>query len=212
MCQFVSWIKHNEKVYFLDDLKLNTKEGRELLKQCKDDDIIGHGAIRAYYPELRKLGTNVECDDFSSPDEFPSEVVEAIKKGIFTEFGECVDILTKPAWDKHKKVSGAAFAEYDKVHAAAYAKYKKVRDAAWAEYIKAHDAARAEFEKVRVANHAEYEKVRCAAYAEYDKVRVAAHAEYKKVSDAACAEYNKKHREYFWSLARNKNNRVEAWK
>ena len=190
MCQFVSWIKHGNNVFFLDDLKLNTKEGRELLKQCKDDDIRGHGAIRAYYPELRKLGTNVECDDFSSPDEFPSEVVEAIKKGIFTEFGVCEDILTEPAYAKYGKVRDAAFAEYD-----------KVRNAAWAEY-----------EKVRVAARAKYEKVRDVAYAKYEKVRDVAYAEFKKVRDAAWAEYNKKCREYSWSLARNKNNRVEAWK
>jgi hypothetical protein len=194
MCQFVSWIEYEKKVYFLDDLKLNTKEGRELLKQCKDNDIRGHGAIRAYYPELGKLGTDVECEDFSSPDKFPSEVVEAIKKGIFTEFGKCLAILTEPA-----------YAECGKVDDAAYVEYEKVDDAAWAEYMKVRNAAYAEYD-------AEYMKVRNAAYAEYDKVRGAACAEYDKVRNAACAEYEKKHREYFWSLARNKNNRVEAWK
>ena len=32
MCHFISWIEFNGSVYFLDDNKLNTKEGRQLLK------------------------------------------------------------------------------------------------------------------------------------------------------------------------------------
>ena len=46
MCSFISWIEYQDEVYFLDDDKLATKEGKALLKRIGTRDIKGQGAIR----------------------------------------------------------------------------------------------------------------------------------------------------------------------
>ena len=131
MCQFVSWIELEGEVFFLDDTKLNTKEGRELLKPEYAADILGHGAIRHYYPELKHYGVDKECSNFSTPDNFPDEVVEAIKKGLFEGFDICPDILTPSASAEYDKIRKPAWAEYDKIRKSASAEYDKIRKPAF---------------------------------------------------------------------------------
>ena len=53
MCEFVSWIEYDGEEYFLTNADLETKAGRQLLKSDVRDDLCGHGAIMAYYPELK---------------------------------------------------------------------------------------------------------------------------------------------------------------
>ena len=134
MCHFISWIDLNKKIYFLDDLKLNTKDGRKLLGVEYRDDILGHGAIRHYYPELKSKGKDYECDDFSSPDNFPIEIVEAVKKGLFRGFSVAPSILTKPARAEYEKIEKPARAEYQAIEKSALAEYGKIKKSAWAEY------------------------------------------------------------------------------
>ena len=91
MCDFVSWIEYEGKNYFLTNKHLEDKEGQELIRFLGpefDEDIKGHGAIRAYYnggkqqfKEGLKWGTEKENSDLSSPANFPPEIVESIKKG-----------------------------------------------------------------------------------------------------------------------------------
>ena len=71
MCHFISYIEYQDKVYFLDDIKLQTKEGQELLKLDYKDDLLGHGAIRHYYPELKNIKTN---QSISIEEEEPEEL------------------------------------------------------------------------------------------------------------------------------------------
>ena len=149
MCQFISWIELEGEVFFLDDNKLNTKEGRELLKPDFVADILGHGAIRHYYPELKHYGVDKECSNFSTPDNFPDEVVEAIKKGLFEGFDICPDILTPSAWAEYDKIEKSASAEYDKIEKLAWAEYERIRKPAWAEYDKIRKSASAEYDKIR---------------------------------------------------------------
>ena len=49
MCEFISWVEKDEKVFFLTDKEVFSSYGKEKLKGCKDNDFIGHGAIRKYY-------------------------------------------------------------------------------------------------------------------------------------------------------------------
>lgn len=54
MCDFISWIdvvdKNGEKhCLFLTDQDIFSSYGRKTLKGTMDNDILGHGAIRAYY-------------------------------------------------------------------------------------------------------------------------------------------------------------------
>jgi hypothetical protein len=183
----MSWIEYQGKIYFLDDNKLNTKEGRELLQYLGDrkyEDIPGHGAILHYYPELKHKGKDKECTDFSTPDNFPSKIVEAIKKGLFVNFGACPQILTASALDLFlRPETGKIYAELEK----ARAKGKKTL---------------AELKKTL----AELKK----ACAELKK----ADAEWEKASDEwynTRSEWEKADKSYFWQLARIKKNRIKLW-
>ena len=45
MCEFVSWVEHEDKLYYLTANLLNTKEGRALKKHLGaqyHEDITGH--------------------------------------------------------------------------------------------------------------------------------------------------------------------------
>ena len=94
MCEFVSWVEHEDKLYYLTANLLNTKEGRALKKflaalPCVHgtqyyEDIKGHGAIERYFGIS---GKHYECTDFSSPKNFPAEIVKALKAGAFRGIG-----------------------------------------------------------------------------------------------------------------------------
>ena len=100
MCEFISWkeVKTAEgtEIFFLtyDDI-YNTKRGKELRDYTKNDgDLIGHGAIDYFY-DLKGRGANKECTDFSTPKNFPDQIVEAIKRGKFYLLGAPVGLLLK---------------------------------------------------------------------------------------------------------------------
>jgi hypothetical protein len=86
MCEFISWkeIKTptGTEILFLtrDDI-FNTSRGAELRQHTTPEDFVGHGAIAFYYQIAANKGINRECTDFSTPDNFPPEIVAAIKAG-----------------------------------------------------------------------------------------------------------------------------------
>ena len=136
MCHFVSWIELNGKEYFLTNAELETKEGNKLLKSDVKDDLCGHGAILAYYPELKDKGFHKECENFSSQTNFPGAIAKALKNGLMSRIGINKDMLTAPALAEYTKVEAKALAEYTKVEAKALAEYQKVEAKALAEYQK----------------------------------------------------------------------------
>ena len=93
MCEFISWKEvttadgKDVEILFLtyDDI-YNSKRGRKLQKFTTPDDFIGHGAIDFFY-DLNGKGIDKECTDFSSPNNFPPIIVDAIKKGKFYLLG-----------------------------------------------------------------------------------------------------------------------------
>jgi hypothetical protein len=151
MCNFISWIEYDNKNYFLTSKDLETKEGRKLLQKDVRDDICGHGAIRAYYSELKNLGINKECEDFSSPKNFPNDIIRAIKTGQFEDIGICLDILNDKGKKEYDKIKAIARAEYDKIEAIARAEYDKIEAPAWAEYDKIKAIAWAEYDKIKAS-------------------------------------------------------------
>ena len=159
MCEFISWVEKDGVVLYLTSRDLKSSRGKALRDRI-GPDICGHGAIREFYDLAPGQGTERECTDFSTPDNFPAQIVEDIKSGAFRGIGVSHDLLTPEAR-----------AEYNKVRNAALAEYNKVCNAAWAEFDKVCNAAWAEFDKVRNAAWAEYNKVCNAAWAECDKVR-----------------------------------------
>jgi len=201
MCEFASWKEYKGKVYFLKDSDLSTKEGNELLKPNVIADLCGHGAIESYYPELNGKGENKECINFSSPKNFPKEIVQAIKAGKMTRFGITKELLTQQAYAEYEKIKQQTQAEYEKIEQPAYAEYLKIKQQAYAEY-----------EKIEQPAWAEYEKIKQQAYAEYEKIKQQTQAEYKKIKQQAWVEYKKIKQQAFWKLFKNPKNRIKAWK
>ena len=222
MCEFVSWIEKDGKNYFLTSADLASKRGIELREHCgDDDDLVGHGALRWFYGGFEG-GVQRECTDFSTPLNFPAEIVEAIKAGKFRGMGCPVGLLNDAAWAECVKIVDPARAERDKIVNAAWAEFDKIVDPARAEFDKVVDPARAEYDKVRYAARAEFDKIVNAARAErdkivdparaeFDKIVDPARAEYDKVRYAARAEYNKIVDKTFWDLFMIIENRNPAW-
>ena len=143
MCEFVSWIElkkplvtdNDDLVLFLTTDHLKDKKGRKTAKR-RGNDINGHGAIREYYDLPPGAGADKECTDFSTPDNFPAQIVDAIKDGKMRGFGLDHGLLTPAALAEYDKVRQSALAEYRKVERPALAEYKKVEQPALAEHIK----------------------------------------------------------------------------
>ena len=199
MCEFISWIEYENKNYFLTDKDLESKEGKSLIKFLGNnfqEDIKGHGAIRTYFnggnQELGKKlqwGEDKENTDLSSPDNFPPEIVLAIKEGRMSRIGMSLDLLNDKGKDKYKKITDPALAEYKKIKDQALAEYNKITDPALAEYNKITDPA----------------------WAEYNKIKDPALAEYNKIKDQAWAEYNKIKYQAFWKIFSQKKYRNPLW-
>ena len=136
MCEFISWKCFKGENYFLTNADLDTKEGKKLLKPDVIADLCGHGAIEAYYPELKGKGENKECTDFSTPDNFPADIVKAIKQGKLSRIGICLSVLNNLGIAEYNKIKQSALAEYNKIQQSALAEYKKIQQSAWAEYKK----------------------------------------------------------------------------
>jgi len=197
MCEFISWIEVDRDgerhVFYLTQRELASKRGRKLRKRI-GDDINGHGAIREYYELGVSVGRNLECDDFSTPSNFPGEIVQDLKDGAFRGFGVGMELLTQPAWDEYEKIRQPALDEYEKIEQPAWDEYEKIRQAALDEYEKIEQPALDEYEKIEQPAWDEYEKIRQPAWDEYWD-------EYKKIRQPA-----------FWDLFAKPENRAEQWK
>ena len=142
MCNFISTIKSGNEHFYLtkNDLKgKKFKEFKEYNKSFWQEEICGHGAINFFYPDV--TGEHWECEDFSSQKNFPSCVVEDIKKGNFRGIGICIDILNNEGKKKYKKIKQSAWEEYNKVEQPALAEYNKIKQSASTEYKKITQSA-----------------------------------------------------------------------
>jgi hypothetical protein len=111
---------------------------KERPKYSDKSEIIGHGAIKAYYGLKDDSGAQKECEDFISPSNFPSEIVKAIKSGKmnYSLPKNHKNLLNDRGNKKYYKVVNPAKAEYYKVVNPAKAEYDKVVNPAKAEYDK----------------------------------------------------------------------------
>jgi hypothetical protein len=159
MCEFVSWIEYNKRVYFLDDNNIQDRL-EEYKKYNKDwrEDIKGHGAITWFYPELVGKGKDKECAS-THPKDYPKEIVEAIKEGRLTLIGHNINLLST----KGKK-------EYEKIEQTAWEEYEKIKQPAWEEYHKIEQTALEEYRKIKQTAWEEYEKIIQTALEEYRKI------------------------------------------
>lgn len=112
MCEFISWIETDKKVYFLTGEQINNTPIGEALKKWSqniEDDMKGHGAIRFYYNF--EGGTERECTNFSTPDNFPDVIVKALKNGDFKGFEFPRGLLSAPLDADYKAKCDALFAD-----------------------------------------------------------------------------------------------------
>jgi hypothetical protein len=74
MCEFISWITtKDESVLFVTDADLKKLESR------KDNDPLGHGAIRFLYCLNSIAGKEGECQDFWIPENYPEEIASILR-------------------------------------------------------------------------------------------------------------------------------------
>ena len=78
MCDFISYIEKNGEILYLTDKEVFSKFGKEHLKGCLHNDILGHGAIRKFYNI--QGGRDVEVKDFWNLDKLPKEIAAKIKE------------------------------------------------------------------------------------------------------------------------------------
>src|SRR4030042_5084025 len=132
MCEFLSWVElPNGKLRYLTAKNLATKKGRELREYVgNSEDLTGHGAIRKYWGLdnyiIHHVGKNHECADFSTPDNFPSELAEAIKSGEFRGLGLPLRMLVQEAQEEYDRVYQPARKEYIRVYQEAKEEYDRV--------------------------------------------------------------------------------------
>ena len=164
MCQFISWVEGDKKNYFITGEQLfNTIRGKALQKKFDREDWLGHSAIRYYY-RLRYVGEDREQTDFSSPNNFPTEIAEAIKQGKFRGIAVVAQLLSQPALAEYEKIKQPALAEYRKIEQPALAEYEKIKQQALAKYRKIKQQALAEYRKIEQPALAEYEKIKQQAF------------------------------------------------
>ena len=200
MCEFVSWIEKDGKCYFLTAADLASKRGKQLIKHCKnDDDLVGHGAIRWFYGEFTG-GTERECTDFASPDNFPREIVAALIAGKFRSMGSPLGMLNDIARAKYKEIEQPARVKYEEIEQPAWAKYKEIKQ-----------TARAKYEEIKQTAWAKYEEIEQPARAKYKEIEQTAWAKYKEIEQPAWAKYKEIEQTALWDLITQAASRSRAW-
>jgi hypothetical protein len=165
MCEFISWIEKDKKVYFLTDkMVYHTLKGRELRKFCgNQEDYIGHGAIRHYFDDL-KDGENRECSNFSSPKNFPPLIVHAIKAGDFGRLGQPKGLLKAPAWKAYEEAKAPAWKAYEEAKATAGKAYEEATAPAWKAYEEAKAPAWKAYEEAKAPAWKAYQEATAPAF------------------------------------------------
>jgi hypothetical protein len=239
MCDFISWkvvrtADGGMEILFLtyDDI-YNTKRGKELQKYTIPNDFVGHGAIDFYYG-LNGRGTNKECTDFSSPDNFPSIIADAIKMGKFYLMGTPEGLLLPSKRDPlyadyeakcapldadYKAKRDPLYADYEAKCAPLDADYKAKRALLDADYKAKRDPLYEDYEAKRAPLDADYE-AKCALLdADYKAKRDPLDADYKAKRDPLYADYKAKralldadYEAKFWELFFIIENRASAWR
>lgn len=83
MCEFISWIEVNregkKEILYLDDELLAEKRTKKILEGSKDNDFLGHHAIRAVWDLKTNEGVEGEVPDFWNTGKLPQELQQKLK-------------------------------------------------------------------------------------------------------------------------------------
>jgi len=202
MCDLASWVETPEKIYFMDNVAI--------AKYRRDNpdrtiyDVTGHHAIREYY-EISDEGRDRECTDFSTPDNFPLEIVSAIKAGRMSKHNVFPEGLVRESlFDAIPEIKEAQTA-YKKATAA-----YRIASVICGKVQFAYRIASVICGKVQSA----YDEVSAAyeeASAAYGKMQ-SAYNEVSVVRDEALTAYKEARSVHGWKLFRSVENRCPAWK
>ena len=156
MCEFISWKEMPDgSIWFLTEKMIyHTKRGGELRRHTTQEDWVGHGAIDFYYEDERFNGVQKECTDFSTPDNFPPEIVNAILAGEMALPGvKFPKGLLRGAlyWEHEKKCNILLAVEYVKKCNILYAEHVKQSTPLAVEYVTQCDILYTEHVKKRNA-------------------------------------------------------------
>ena len=193
MCDFISWIEKDGKLYYLTTEDIESKRGKEYRDYNPNaDDIKGHGAIRWFYN--LKGGKEKECTDFTTPKGFPREIQKAIIQGKFRRsFGPVpAGLLIAPL-----------YADYEAKRAPLDADYKAKRDALYADYKAKRAPLYADYEAKIAPLYANYKAKIAPLYADYEAKRAPLYADYEAKRDALDLRT--------WLLVLEPKNRSKAW-
>ena len=79
MCNFLSWIELDKKLYYITDEDVKSEKGKELIKKSGSfQDAFGHGFIREYY-DLGQAGQEKEVNDYWHLEKLPKELAEKVE-------------------------------------------------------------------------------------------------------------------------------------
>jgi hypothetical protein len=184
MSQHYSWIEKDDKTIFLtaDDV-FKSRRGKQLRQHTCRWDWHGHGAIRWFYGFTG--GRDRECTEFSTPKNFPPELVTAIVAGRMWGLGITDNMramLLAPAWKQYDAVRAEAWKKY-------HAKYDAVVIPAWKKYRSVPLASK-----------------------NYDAVEAEAFAKFRTVGAEARNKYEAVVTEAFAQLWAEPTNRTAVWR
>ena len=216
MCEFISWIEKNGRLYYLTDEIIAERLGEfKAHNSGWRVDLLGHGTIRWWFGLKYREGMDKECTDFSSPMHFPEEIGVNIKAGRMTYASIPLGLLLPPLYANYEAKRDALEANYEAKRDALYANYEAKRaplyanyEAKWAplyaNYEAKWDALEADYKAKWDALEADYEAKRAPLEADYKAKRDALEANYKAKRDALEAKQ--------WKLFEITYNRIDTWR
>ncbi|MEK7465174.1 MAG: hypothetical protein AAB631_00135 [Patescibacteria group bacterium] len=82
MCDFISWKKVEKNgtsvLFYLTDKEVFSEEGKKKFTECRDNDVLGHGAIDLFF-ELDGKGREHEVRDFWNLHKVPEEIAKKLQ-------------------------------------------------------------------------------------------------------------------------------------
>jgi len=214
MCEFISWIKLDNEIVYLNDDCLKDKKGRELrrhLGKAYKEDVKGHGAIRWYYDIEDNVGVNQECESANIKN-YPKQIIEDIKNCKFKEIGFNLGFLTELALKKYQDIKQPAYEKYLDIEQPAWKKYEDIQQPALKKYQDIKQSALKKYQDIEQPAWKKYEDIKQSAYEKYLDIEQPAWKKYQDIKKPAWKKYQDIQQPAFWDLFSVKKNRIKTLK
>jgi len=212
---FVSWITlKNGDLRYLSDIELNSEKGKKIIKDFGESFYLSYNKY-ALIEKYFDIGENLMpfslirghsnfhiCNDFSKPENFPTEIAEKIKRCEFSKVGMPVcpeEVLNKKAMTRYEQEVDRAKAKYLKQQTRNVRKYKLKEKRAIYIYQKNLSSS---------SKHNNGPKL----YSAFRHTKSLVNAEFLRNEETISVKYIKARLNIFWTLFSNIENRQEVWK